>query len=64
MSSMDCSSMVEHRVKSGSQALGAWMRAEVSGVNGRGEWQIFYLVDAVTGAVCIIVWSRDLGLPP
>ena len=51
--------MVEHRVKLG---IGC-MVAEVSGVSGRGEWQIFYAVDAVTGGACVIVWSRDLGLP-
>ena len=34
---LDCSSMVEYRVKLGSQALGAWLR-KCREVSGRGKW--------------------------
>ena len=40
---LDCSEMVEHRVKLGSQALGAWLRScreSVGEVNGRSFLQL------------------------
>ena len=64
---LDCSSMVEHRVKLGSRALGAWLGAwlrqrceTVVEVNGRSFvllmqslwWSLFYCTE------------QSLGLPP
>ena len=48
---LDCSEMVEHRVKLGSQALGAWLRncrESVGEVNGRSFLQLLQsLVESV-----------------
>ena len=56
--SLGCSSMVEHRVEMGSQALGAWLRRCRESVG-----EVVYAVDAVTGGIRVVVWGRDLGLP-
>ena len=52
----------------GSQALGAWLRRcreSVGEVNGRLFMQLMQsLVESVLlSGICIVVWSRDLGLP-
>ena len=52
---LDCSGMVEHRMKLGSQALGAWLRIEVLRVSWRNEWQILSTIVAVLGGICVKV---------
>ena len=56
---LDCSSMVEHRVKLGSRALGAWLRQRCE--TGRSEWQIFCAVDAVSLVESVLLYGTEFG---